>query len=135
MFGDVGGDILDIKVVGSHHLALRRCNAAEPWKVEVEVLALSEISEGSTHRRLFSHVWNQSRFENLEEGIISSDGRTLLLKFKLRYRGGETISKEHVVTSAEGKCRPWGCRGSVASARRRMGTCGGKEDRSWRAQP
>jgi len=25
MFGDVGGYILDIKVVGSHHLALRRC--------------------------------------------------------------------------------------------------------------
>ena len=79
------------------------CNTAEPWKVEVEVLALSEISEESTHRRLFTHVWNQSRFENLEEGIISSDGRTLLLKFKLRYRGGETISKEHVITSAGGK--------------------------------
>jgi len=79
------------------------CNTAEPWKVEVEVLALSEISEESTHRRLFTHVWNQSRFENPEEGIISSDGRTLLLKFKLRYRGGETISKEHVITSAGGK--------------------------------
>ena len=100
--GHASGSILDIKVVGSHHLAPRRWDPG-PGRIKVEVLVLSDadlqagkgsdMPNAGQHCRLFSQKWGQIRFENLEEGIISSDGCVVLIQFKLRYRKGGEGSK------------------------------------------
>ncbi|KAK4452552.1 hypothetical protein QBC34DRAFT_435411 [Podospora aff. communis PSN243] len=98
--------LLDIKIVGLHHLALFARYPGQGKVIQTEVLSLGRVDPGledeqSTPTRIFGLVRQRSRYTWLEEGIISEDGRTLLLKFKLRYLGREQISSEHMVGYTE----------------------------------
>ena len=55
------------------------------------------------------------RYVRLEERVISADGRTALLKFRLRYFGKEKPSREHVVRGWKSST-PGGCHRAVVSA-------------------
>ena len=83
MDANVEPAVFDIKVVESHHMAhLVRYSKNE---VHMEVMRLGRVRgrEVENARYLFTLVRQRSRHTSLEEGIISADGRYLLLKFKL----------------------------------------------------
>jgi hypothetical protein len=98
--------LFDIKVVGSHHLALYARYSEERSEICIEVsklIAVNTVGKQAATSCVFRLTRQGPRYISLEEGIISKDGRTLLLKFKVRYLGREKVSIEHRVRSAQGK--------------------------------
>ncbi|KAK0644267.1 hypothetical protein B0T16DRAFT_194820 [Cercophora newfieldiana] len=98
-------EVCDIKVVGSHHLALLERYSDDGNDIQVKVIVLGRVRQSVEEPscRLFSLTRQRSRYRSLEEGIISEDGRLLLLKFGLQYADKEKVSPEHRIATPKGQ--------------------------------